>query len=209
MRPILAGALGLVAVTAVYAMRSRSTLKGRARAPKATLAMHKQALEDARDAFFKVVKVQPTDNELRMLMAVALHETTYGKGWRGAGEGSFNMGAIHATPSWTGLTFQGTDTSPTSTGGAVLYSQAFRAYPNALDGWADLAATLMLKPHVRAAADSGNPLRMAEEMRKMSYYEGSGATQKERIRGYGQALADSLLEIDTMRNKLIAQKDAA
>lgn len=195
MRSVLIGALSLGVVTLLLATRGRTTIKGRARAPKATSAMHAQAREDARDAFMKVVKVQPTENELRMLMAVALHETTYGKGWRGAGEGSFNMGAIHATSSWTGLTFPGTDTSPTDTGGAVTYEQAFRAYPNALDGWVDLAAFLMLKPKVRAAAASGNPLRMAEAMHAAKYYEGSGATKKERIHGYAQALADSLLEI--------------
>lgn len=203
MRSSLIGAIGLavVALVAAASRRGATTIKGRKRSPKATAAMHARAREDATDGFRIAVKTEPTENELRMLMAVALHETTFGAGWRGAGEGSFNMGAMHATSSWTGLTFQGTDTSPTSTGGAVSYEQAFRAYPNAVDGWADLAATLMLKPAVRAGADSGNPLRMAEEMRKAKYYQGSGATEKERIRNYAQALADSLLEIDTMRAK--------
>jgi hypothetical protein len=195
MRSTVIGAIGLGVVAVLLAARRSSSVKGRPRSPKSTAAMHAQARADALDGFRQVVKTEPTDNELRMLMAVSLHETTYGQGWRGPGEGSFNMGAIHATPSWTGLTFQATDTSPTDTGGAVAYSQAFRSYPNAVDGWADLAAQLMLKPKVRAAAESGSPQRMAEAMRAAKYYEGSGATEKERIHGYAQALADSLLEI--------------
>ncbi len=201
MRSTVLGAIGLTVVAVVVAAsrRAGAAVKARPRSPKATAAMHAKAREDATDGFRAVLKTEPTENELRMLMAVSLHETTFGAGWRGPGEGSFNMGAMHATKGWTGLTFQGTDTAPTSTGGAVAYEQAFRAYPNAVDGWADLAATLMLKPKVRAAADSGDPMRMAQAMYDAKYYQGAGATPAERVRGYAQALADSLLEIDKFR----------
>lgn len=195
MRTALIGVLGIATVLVLVAARSRG-VKGRKRAPKATRAMHLQARDDATNAFREVIHTEPDENALRMVMAVALHETTYGAGWKGAGEGSFNMGAIHATKSWDGLTFPGTDTSPTSTGGAVAYEQAFRAYPNAIEGWKDLVSTLMLKPSTRSAAESGDPMKMARAMRATKYYEGSGKTEEERIRGYAQALADSLLEID-------------
>lgn len=194
MRSSLIGAIGLAAVL-VLALARRGGVKGRKRAPKATRAMHVQARDDATNAFREVIHTEPDENALRILMAVALHETTYGAGWKGAGAGSFNMGAIHATKSWTGLTFPGTDTSPTSTGGAVAYEQAFRAYPNAIEGWKDLVSMLMLKPATRSAAESGDPMQMARAMRAAKYYEGSGKNEEERIRGYAQALADGLLEI--------------
>lgn len=197
MRSSLIGAIGLAAAMLVaLAARSRG-VKGRKRAPKASRAMHVQARDDAANAFREAIHAEPDEDALRMVMAVALHETTYGAGWKGAGEGSFNMGAIHATKSWDGLTFPGTDTSPTSTGSAVAYEQAFRAYPNAIEGWKDLVSMLMLKPAVRAAAESGDPMKMARAMRAAKYYEGSGKNEDERIRGYAQALADGLLEIDS------------
>lgn len=172
-------------------------MRGRPHSPKATPAMHKQARLDALDAFTDVVHSRPSLNELRMLEAVALHETTFGAGWKGDGVGSFNMGAIQADKNWAGETFGATDTHPTATGGATSYDARFRKYATALDGWTDLVRELYLRrSSVRKAAASGNPLSVAKAMRATSYYEGSGKTEDERIRGYAQALADGLWEID-------------
>ncbi len=159
--------------------------------------MHARARTDAADAFADVVHTAPTENELRMLRAVALHETTFGGGWHDDGVGSFNMGAVHADASWTGETFGGTDTSPTSTGKPISYAVRFKKYPSALEGWKDLVRELYLRrSSVRSAARSGNPLAVAKAMRATKYYEGQGSNEEERIRGYAQALADSLWEID-------------
>lgn len=172
-------------------------MRGRSHAPKASAAMHVKARVDAVDAFTDVVHVRPSLNELRILEAVALHETTFGAGWKGAGVGSNNMGAIHATSSWTGDTFQAVDTEPTSTGGATTYEQAFRKYPSAVEGWKDLVRELYLRrSSVRKAAATGNPLSVAQAMYATKYFRGQGATDDERIRGYAQALADMLWEID-------------
>lgn len=172
-------------------------MRGRAHSPKASASMHTNARVDALDAFTDVVHVRPSLNELRILEAVALHETTFGAGWKGEGAGSFNMGAIHATSAWTGDTFQATDTEPTSTGGATTYAQAFRKYASAVDGWKDLVRELYLRRStVRKAAASGNPLSVARAMYATKYFRGQGATDDERIRGYAQALADGLWEID-------------
>lgn len=195
MRPVIIAGFGILGLGLVVA--ASRTVRGRAHAPKATASMHAQARTDATDAFQDVVHVAPTANELRMLLAVALHETTYGAGWRGAGQGSFNMGAIHATKSWTGDTFDATDTSPTDTGGTVTYGQAFKRYPSAVEGWADLVRELYLRrSSVRRAASSGSPMAVAKAMYETKYYQGKGATDAERIRGYAQALADMLWEID-------------
>lgn len=174
-------------------------MRGRPRSPKATASLHAQARQDAAQAFEDVVHVPPSTNELRILEAVALHETTFGKGWKSPGASSNNMGALQADASWTGETFDYSDTHPTDTGGAVAYAQKFKAYPSALEGWKDLVRELYIRrSSVRRAAQSGSPLDVASAMRRTKYFEGQGATQSERVRNYAQALADSLLEIDTV-----------
>lgn len=188
--------LGLAAAGVLAVARGR-VIRGRAHSAKASAAMHRQARLDAIDAFTAITHVRPTVNELRMLEAVALHETTFGAGWKGAGAGSFNMGAIQAGKGWTGETFGWTDTHPTATGGATSYDARFRKYATAVDGWKDLVRELYLRrSSVRRAAATGNPLTVAKAMRATGFYEGRGATEDARIRGYAQALADMLWEID-------------
>ena len=195
MRALLVG-LGLAVGFVALGARGRM-LRGRPHAPKASAAMHAEARRDAREAFMDVVHAEPTTNELRTLEAVALHETTFGYGWAGDGAGSFNMGAVQGDPNWTGATFGGTDTHPTATGAAVKYSATFKRYPSAIEGWRDLVRELYIRrPSVRQAARGGNPLDVATAMRRTKYYEGAGSNETERIKGYGQALADMLWEID-------------
>lgn len=165
--------------------------------PRTTSAAHQQAARLAQEAFESVIHARPTLNELRILLAVALHETTFGAGWKGDGAGSHNMGAIHATANWPGETWGGVDTSPTSTGGSISYAQAFRKYPDALEGWKDLVRVLYVQMSaVRRAAATGDPREVAKAMRSSKYYEGRGATEAERIGGYEQALVNALWEID-------------
>jgi hypothetical protein len=165
--------------------------------PRTTLAAHQRATELARAAFEAVIHQPPTLNELRILLAVSLHETTFGTGWKGDGEGSNNEGAIQATPTWTGDTFGGIDTHPTETGGSTSYPQPFRKYATAFEGWQDLVRVLYVQMGaVRRAAATGDPREVARAMRMAKYYEGSGATQAERIAGYEQALVNALWEID-------------
>jgi hypothetical protein len=193
-------AVGLLAL-AVHGRRKAVTVKH----PRTTLAAHQQAAELARAAFESVVHQSPTLNELRILLAVALHETTFGAGWKGAGEGSNNEGAIQATASWTGDTFGATDTHPTETGGSISYSQAFRKYATALEGWQDLVRVLYVQMSaVRRAAATGDPREVARAMRTAKYYQGHGATEAERIAGYEQALVNALWEIDHYETALVA-----
>lgn len=186
-------AVGSLALVGLRGRRKTATVKH----PRTTLAAHQQATALAREAFESVVHSAPTVNELRVLLAVALHETTFGAGWRGEGAESNNMGSLHATNAWTGDTFGGTDTSPTETGGTISYPQAFRKYPTALEGWQDLVRTLYVQMRgVRSAAASGDPHAVAVAMRKARYYEGQGATEADRIGSYEQALVNALWEID-------------
>jgi hypothetical protein len=184
-------------LTLVFVAANRTRIRGKPRNPKASAAMHRVARETASEAFRSVVGIEPTSNELRVLEAVSLHETTFGHGWKGEGVGSYNMGAIQADKAWTGETFTYTDSKPTDTGAQIRYEQAFRKYPNALAGWKDLVRELYVRrSSVRRAAQSGDPLAVAKAMYMTQYYGGFGATAEQRIRGYAQALADSLLEIN-------------
>jgi flagellum-specific peptidoglycan hydrolase FlgJ len=151
----------------------------------------------AREAFEAVVHAAPTANELRILLAVALHETTFGSGWRAEGIGSNNMGALQADSSWTGETFSYSDSHPTSTGTSTQYQANFRKYPTALDGWKDLVRVLyMQSPATRQAARAGDARAVARAMKRAGYYEGQGATVEQRIGSYEQALVNALWEID-------------
>lgn len=167
------------------------------RTPRTSSEIHRRATTLAREAFESIIHSVPSRDELRMLLAVALHETTFGTGWGSEGADSNNVGAIQATSSWAGETFGGVDTHPTDTGGAVSYKQAFRKYPSALEGWQDLVRELYVRRGaVRIAAAAGDPRALAKAMRMTGYYEGQGATQAERIGKYEQALVNALWEID-------------
>lgn len=192
----------VVAILALFgsglAIASRRAVKGRARSPRATVAMHAKARELAREAFEAVIHAQPSADELMILLAVSLHETTFGAGWRAPGNAAYNMGALQAAASWTGMRFRYTDTHPTDTGGAVRYDVDFRAYPNAIEGWKDYVRELYVRrPSVRQAAQNLDVMGVAKAMKRTHYYEGMGKNDAERIRNYAQAIADSILEINT------------
>ncbi len=184
-----AGLLGLAASK----RRKRVTVKS----PRTTEAAHAQAATLAREAFESVIHQAPTLNELRILLAVSLHETTFGAGWKGDGVGSNNMGAVQATKAWTGETFGATDTHPTSSGGTIAYDIGFRKYPSPFEGWADLVRVLYVQsPRTRAAANTGDAQAVAKAMRAAKFYEGKGATESDRIGNYEQALVNALWEVD-------------
>lgn len=191
--PIIAGGLLVATLAAAMSSRKRVTVKGY----KTTAQAHANARQLAIEAFEDVVHAQPKTNELRMLLAVALHESTFGAGWRGNGEGSNNMGALQAGSGWTGETFATKDTHPTSTGGSIAYEGQFRKYSSPLEGWQDLVRVLYIQsPATRVAAATGDPRAVAKAMRRAGYYEGQGPTQDARIGAYEQALVNALWEID-------------
>lgn len=195
MRAIVVLSIGAVGILTLALSRRRKTVT--ATRARTSLAVHEQATGLAREAFESVIHEAPTRNELRILLAVGLHETTFGQGWHEEGADSNNMGAIQANQSWTGETFGGIDTHPTETGGTVSYQQAFRKYPSPLEGWKDLVRVLYVQMGaVRSAARTGDPFVVAKEMREAKYYEGQGATQAQRIGNYEQALVNALWEID-------------
>lgn len=155
---------------------------------RASAAMHQKARELASQAFLAQFGRAPTPNELRILQAVSLFETTYGAGWHGEGVASNNMGAITGSP---GFTYRDSNAA------GEWYTTTFRAYSTPLEGWTDLVHELFVRrPKVYEAAKSGDIAGVAREMRATGYYTGIGADEPERIESYRRALEGVLVEID-------------
>lgn len=108
----------------------------------------KQVLESA------VPGIDPAESLLTR--AIAELETQYGAGWghgaSTAGVGSNNWGAIQATDSWTGDTFEHGDSRwDPERGEQVPYTWKYRAYPTPEAGARDLWAMLTGSHHGHAA----------------------------------------------------------
>lgn len=155
------------------------------------MTSHAEARELARAALAAVFPgAPPSDGEIAALAGIGFLESGYGDGWKGAGRGSYNMGAVQAGKSWTGATFAYTDTHPNADGSSTPYRIAFRAYPTAQAGWIDLARVAFAgrRTRVREAARRNDLLGVSTELRATGYYEGFGKTQIERIANHCKAL---------------------
>jgi len=140
----------------------------------------------------------PSSGEVAALAGIGFLETGYGAGWKGAGKGSNNMGAIQAGSSWHGQTFVYTDTHPNPDGSSTAYRVAFRKYATELDGWIDLVRIAFAgrRTRVREAARRNDLLGVSRELRTSAYYEGFGRTQEERIANHHRALARAVAAAD-------------
>lgn len=165
------------------------------------MTTHLQAREQADRSLHQTFKNEEIVlDETRHLAGVGCLETTYGDGWKGAGRGSNNMGAIQAGSSWHGDTFEYTDTHPNADGTSTPYRIAFRKYPTPEAGWADLAKVMYvnMKRHVvRLRAKANDTYGVSQTLHDTHYYEGFGTTVAERIRNHYRALSRSLASADT------------
>jgi hypothetical protein len=160
---------------------------------------HAEARKLAQIALQRTFGGTPTVGEVKAIAGIGWLETQYGSGWSGDGAGSYNIGAIHADPSWSGDTFLTTDTKPTSTGGSVSYVTRFKAYPTAADGWADLVRTAFVvrgRSIVRSAAQANDWHGVSAGLFRTGYYEGMGATDAERIANHQRALTSAISAAD-------------
>lgn len=154
-----------------------------------------KAREEAAQALLRVLG--PGKEPLaRYLAAVSFLETGYGYGWKGAGQGSHNMGAIQSGSSWKGEVFIYTDTHPNADGTNTPYTIGFRKYPHREAGWDDLVRVVYVNRGrdklVQAAALSGDDLAFSRAMHTTGYYEGYGKTVEERIRNHCKHLQRGL-----------------
>jgi hypothetical protein len=112
------------------------------------------------------------DVESLFLRAVALHETSYGAGWKlGEGAGSWNMGAI-TTLHPNALSFKHVDSKYSdATGKIEQYTTWFAGWPTATEGFAGLRDTV-LKPNVREALTTRDVLGAVSAMYDNHYFLG-------------------------------------
>lgn len=109
----------------------------------------------------------PSRAELQGWAAVALVETQYGGGWKGAMAGSNNWGAVQAKPGQPSAPWQ--DEHPDGT----VYQQPFRVYASPEEGAADLIRHVTaLRPMTWAAMRAGDWWQAGDAMRQESYFGG-------------------------------------
>lgn len=162
------------------------------------MTTHVQARDYARRAI-ETRFGSATPGEVKALAGVACLETSYGDGWRGAGKGSHNMGAIQCGKGWAGKRFSYVDTHPNADGTSTRYQVDFRAYDTPEAGWLDLCRVVFEvcnRRIVRSAAQQNDWYGVSEALRQTSYYEGFGKTQQDRIANHYRALARAIASAD-------------
>jgi peptidoglycan hydrolase-like protein with peptidoglycan-binding domain len=133
----------------------------------------------------------PSTGEICALDAVAILESNRGEGWKGAGVGSNNQGAIQCGHQWVGPRFSYVDTHPNPDGTSTRYSIDFRKYPTRLAGLLDLTQVMYVqhgRSVVRQCAHDQDWMGVSREMHNSGYYEGQGATVEDRIANHNRAL---------------------
>lgn len=132
---------------------------------------------------------------------VAILETSEGKGWKGAGRGSNNMGAITAGSRWKGMTFEYRDSRPGKDGKDIVYVTKFRKYATPAEGYDDLANVVLhtngRDVAVRPAAEAGDFYGVSQGLYRTVYYTGLARdpTPAARIARHYSALYRSILAI--------------
>lgn len=147
--------------------------------------------------FKDIFSREPNLTEAQFAQAVALYESSYGRGWKDAGIGSNNWGAIQASrpPCNPATSFPYGDSSPTPTG-QRKYSACFKKYPTPLDGARDVIRVMYKqRPSVLEAAKRGDLRGVSTAMRQTTYYEGWGPTREIQIDGHVKAMTGALGKI--------------
>lgn len=178
-------------------------------------------------AFPKVMGRQPTEGEIQAVQAVARLETGYGNGWKEAGRGSNNWGAIQCGSSCKvngkcdlSKSFEHRDSTPQDDGTTKWYVTCFKKYPTPEDGAADLIATLFKSDRkstkggqgtrgerLSAAVANGDLKGFSEAMYDTVYYEGFGKTKEERVANHMKAMNKALNDISKNTQVEIAMSD--
>jgi len=148
------------------------------------------------DAWELIKKVLPNNPPIvnRFLQLVALAESSYGRGWKGAGVGSHNMGAI--TGSGPAGSFVTGDSKYDATkGGVKQYTTSFRKYNSDAEGFQDLAMVL-LKPNVRSALTTNRLLMGVTAQYGNGYFTGIDKNPSVNVQKYFHFLAQWIPAVD-------------
>lgn len=163
------------------------------------MTSHAQARGYATQALRRRFGREPFAGEVKALAGVACLETSYGDGWKGAGKGSYNMGAIQCGSGWKGLRFSYIDTHPNKDGTSTKYQVDFRKYGTVDAGWSDLVNVVYVnrgRQSVREAATLGDFYRVSQTLHQTGYYEGFGKTVADRISNHYRALSKAIAAAD-------------
>lgn len=157
---------------------------------------HQDARQLCAAAFAEQFHREGTTPELQCLQAIAWLETNYGSSWKGAGVGSFNMGAIQKG-GWTGEVFTYTDTHPNPDGTSTPYQIGFRKYPNAVAGFQDLCKVVYVVFDTRKkaleCAGKRDLLGFSTWLHHYpAYFEGFGRSDIERIAHHQAAVLSAI-----------------
>lgn len=158
---------------------------------------HAHARGLATEAYVAVFGHEPSACEVTALCAVAWLETLYGAGWgEGPGRGSFNMGAITAGGSWTGETFESSDSRfDAVTQSVISYTTRFRVYPTELDGWKDLVQNVFVnngRDRVKQRARACDYRGVSEALYDTKYYLGTSKSREANITAHHKRMLSSL-----------------
>lgn len=155
-------------------------------------AAHVQGQKWAHDGFVAQFGTEPSGFQQFWVQLVAALESQYGKGWKGEGVGSNNMGAVQAGHAPCGANaFQYTDTHPNPDGTSTPYTICFKRYATPVEGMSDVARILFKQMKIQA----GSIRQLSTQMYDHHYYEGFGATRAERINNHVKALTNWAKEI--------------
>lgn len=169
------------------------------------MTTHEQARHFARIAIVNAFGVA-SDGEIKALAGVACLETSYGDGWKGAGKGSFNLGAIQCGKGWAGARFSYVDTHPNADGSSTRYQVDFRKYQTREAGWDDLVQVVFVncgRRVVRSAAQQNDWYGVSKTMRQTGFYEGFGRNQEERISNHFRALSGAIARADKAESTVV------
>ena len=158
-----------------------------------------QALLSDKDAWV-AADATARRHAVQLLQAVGWCEGQYGAGWKGAGVGSNNWGAVQAGSGWGGKTFVYTDTHPNDDGSSTPYQVKFRYYDSAQAGADDLCRQVFLSSRdkgdgVLKAALAGDIAAFSAAMHARGYYEGFGRTVTDRINNHAKWITGGLRTI--------------
>ncbi len=136
-----------------------------------------------------------------LVRGIAVLESHYGDGWKGAGKGSNNWGAVQAFSTWKGETFETRDGNQSG-----WYVGKFRKYPSPFAGAADLWRILSGKRHGKAVAlaEQGDWLGVSRSLRESVYYEGM-VPKEEAIYRHHKRLIQSLTDICRATGEVLPQ----
>lgn len=163
------------------------------------MTTHADARGYAARALTRLMGHEPAPGAIKALAGIGCLETSYGDGWKGAGRGSNNMGAIQCGTGWAGKRFSYVDTHPNADGTSTPYRIDFRAYDSPEDGWYDLARVAFVnrgREIVLAAAERGDWHGVSAALHRTGYYEGFGPTITDRIANHCKALTRAIAAAD-------------